>query len=202
MSNFCDPHGMKHARLPCPSLTHRAHSNSCSLISGWWCHPTISSSVIPFFSRLWSIPASMSQFFSTGGHSIEASASASVLPMNIQDGFPLGLTGLISMQSKGLSRVFSNTTVQRTYMYVTCQMMSYSLCWDLTTKTEFKQCATMRVKTHCPIYTHLVTRRGSCFTHGTVLNRYHARKGPGSPGRVIKYDHFYLGCNSFVFFGW
>ena len=93
-------------------------------------------------------------------------------------------------------------TVQRTYMYATCQMMSYSLCWDLTTKTEFKQCAKMRVKTHCPIYTHLVTRRGSCFTHGTVLNRYHARKGPGSPGRVIKYDHFYLGCNSFVFFGW
>ena len=106
--------------------------------------------------------------------------------MYIQDWFPLGLTGLISMQPKGLSRVFSNTRVQRAYMCVICQMTSYSPCGDLITKTEFKQCAKMRVETHCPIYTHLVTRRGSFFTHGTVLDRYHARIGPGSPGRSHK----------------
>ena len=90
-------------------------SNSCPL--SWWCHPTILSSVIPFSSCLQSFPASgsfpMSQFFTSGGQSIGVSASASVLPMNIQDWFPLGLTGLVSLQSKGLSRVFSNTTVQK-----------------------------------------------------------------------------------------
>ena len=107
------PHGLQHARLPSPSPPPRAYSNSCP--SSWWCHPTISSSVIPFSSCLPSFPASgsfqMSQFFTSGGQSIEASAS--VLPVNIQDWFPLGLTGLISLQSKGLSRVFSNTTVQK-----------------------------------------------------------------------------------------
>ena len=85
--------------------------------SSWWCHPTISSSVISFSSRLQPFPASgsfpMSQFFTSGGQSIRASTSASVLPMNIQDRFPLGLTCLISLQSKGLSKVFSNTTVQK-----------------------------------------------------------------------------------------
>ena len=105
------PQGLLHTRLPCPSPTPRACSNSCP--SSRWCHPTIPSSVIPF-SRLQSFPASgsftMSQFFASGGQSI--GASASVLPMNIQDLFTLGLTGLISLQSKGLSRVFSNTTVQ------------------------------------------------------------------------------------------
>ena len=87
--------------------------NSCPL--RWWCHPTISSSVIPFSSRLQSFPASGSfqMFFVSGGQSIEVSASASVLPMNIQDWFPFGWTGWISLQSKGLSRVFSNTTVQK-----------------------------------------------------------------------------------------
>ena len=108
-------HGLQHARLPCPSPTPRACSNSCP--SSWWCYPTISSSVFPFSSHLQSFPASgsfpMSQFFASGGQSIGVSASASVLPMNIQDWFPLGLTGLISLQSKGLSRVFSNTTVQK-----------------------------------------------------------------------------------------
>ena len=108
-------HGLQHARLPCPSPTPEACSNSC--LSSWWCHPTISSSVVPFPSHLQSIPASgsfqMSQFFASGGQSIEVSASSSVLPLNIQDWFPLGWTGWISLQSKGLSRVFSSTTVQK-----------------------------------------------------------------------------------------
>ena len=101
--------------LPCSSPTPRAYSNSCP--SCQWCHPTISSSVIPFSSSLQSFPAigsfPMSQFFTSGGQSTGASVSASVLPMNIQCWFPLGLTGWISLQSKGLSRVFSNTTVQK-----------------------------------------------------------------------------------------
>ena len=100
------PHGLQHTRIPCPSATARACSNSCS--SSWWCHPTISSSVVPFSSCLQSFPASgsfpMSQFFTSGGQSIGVSASASVLPMNIQDWFPLELTGLMSLQSKGLSQ--------------------------------------------------------------------------------------------------
>ena len=110
MSNSLQPHG-----LPCPSPTPGAYSNSCP--SSPWCHPTILSSLIPFSSCLQSLPASgsfqMSQFFTSGGQSIGVSASASVLPMNIQDWLPLGLMGLISLLSKGLSRVFSNTTVQK-----------------------------------------------------------------------------------------
>ena len=102
-------------RLPCPSPTPGAYSNTCPL--SWWCHSTISSSVIPFSSHLQSFPASgsfpRSQFFASGGQSIGVSASASVLPVNIQDWFPLGRTGFISLQSKGLTRVFSNTTVQK-----------------------------------------------------------------------------------------
>ena len=113
MSDSLRPHRLQHARLPCPSPTTRVYPNSCP--SSQWCHPTISSSVISFSSRLQSFPASgsfpMSPFFASDGQSIEISASASVLPMNIQDWFPLGLTGLISLQSKGLSKVFSNTTV-------------------------------------------------------------------------------------------
>ena len=111
VSDSLRPHGLQHARLPCPSPIPRAYSDSCPSIR--WCHPTISSSVIPFSSCLQSFPASgsfpVSQFFASGGQIIAVSASASVLPMNIQDWFPFGLTGLISMQSKGLSRVFSNT---------------------------------------------------------------------------------------------
>ena len=99
------PHGLQHARLPYPPSTPRACSNSCP--SSWWCHPTISSSVISFSSCLQSFPASgsflKSQFFASGCQSISVSASALVLPMNIQDWFPLGLTGLISLWSKGLS---------------------------------------------------------------------------------------------------
>ena len=115
MSDSLWPHGLLHTRLPCPSPTSRACSNSCP--SSWWCHPTISSSVVPFSSCLQSFLASgsflMTQYFASGGQSTGVSASASVLPMNIQDWFSLGLTGLISLQSKGLSRVFSNNTVQK-----------------------------------------------------------------------------------------
>ena len=115
MSNSLQPHGLLHARHPCPSPTPWACSNSCP--SSRWCHSTISSSVFPFSSCLQSFPASgsfpVSQFFTSGAQSIGVLASASVLPMNIQDWFPLGWTGWISLQSEGLSRVFSNTTVQK-----------------------------------------------------------------------------------------
>ena len=108
-------HRLQHTRLLCPSPTPGAYSNSCPLI--WWCHPTISSSVVPFFSCPQSFPASgsfpMSQFFTSGGQIIEVSALASVLPKNTQDWSPLGWTGWISLESKRLSRVFSNTTVQK-----------------------------------------------------------------------------------------
>ena len=114
MSDSLRPRGLQHARLPCPSSTPRACSNSCP--SSWWCHPTISSSVVPLsflqsFSALGSFP--ISQFFVLGDQSIGVSASLSVLAMNIQNRFPLRWTGLISLQSKGLSRVFFNTTVQK-----------------------------------------------------------------------------------------
>ena len=115
MSNSLRPHRLQHTRLPCPSPTPEACSNSCP--SGRWCHSTISSSVVPFSSSRQSFPASgsfpISQFFASRGQSTGASASASVLPMNIQDWFPLGLTGLISLLSKGLSRVFSSTIIQK-----------------------------------------------------------------------------------------
>ena len=108
-------HGPQHTKPPCPSQTLRVYSNSCPLSQ--WCHPTISSSVVPFSSCLQSFPESgsfqMSQLFTSVCQSIRASASASVLPMNTQDWFPLGWTGWISLQSKGLSSVFSNTTVQK-----------------------------------------------------------------------------------------
>ena len=115
MSSSLWPHGLEHARLPCPSPTPEAYSNSCTLSR--WCYPTISSSVVPFSVCLQISPASgafpMSQFFASSSRSIGVSASAAVLPMNIQDWFPLGWTGWISLQSKGLPRVFSNTTVQK-----------------------------------------------------------------------------------------
>ena len=112
VSDSLQPHGLQHARLPCTLPTVGAYSNSCPL--SWWCHPTISSSVIPFSSCLQSFPASgafpMSQFFALGGQSIGASVLASVVPMSIQGWFPLRLTALISLLSKGLSRVFSSMT--------------------------------------------------------------------------------------------
>ena len=115
MSDSLLPHGMQHTMLPCPSLSPRVCSNSCPLSQ--WCHPIISSSGIPFSSCTQSFPASesfpMSWLFASGSQSIGASVSASVLPMNIQDWFPLGLADLISLQSKRLSRVFSSTTIRK-----------------------------------------------------------------------------------------
>ena len=114
MSDSLRPHGLQHTRPPCPSPIPGVYSNSCPL--SWWCHPTISSSTVPFPSCLQSFPASesfqMSQFFTSGGQTIGVSALASVFPMNTQDWSPLGWTGWITLQSKGLSRVFSNTTAQ------------------------------------------------------------------------------------------
>ena len=114
MSDTLRPHEPQHARPPCSSPTPGVYWNSCPLSR--WYHPTILSSVVPFSSCHLSFPTSgyfqMSQLFTSGGQSIGISASASVLPMNIQDWFPLGWTGWISLQSKGLSRVFSNITVQ------------------------------------------------------------------------------------------
>ena len=114
MSDSLRPHELQHARPPCPSPTPGVYPNSCPLSQ--WCHPSISSSVIPF-SHLQSFPTSgsfqMSQLFASGGQSIGVSASTSVLPMNIQDWFPLGWTSWISLQSKGVSKVFSNTIVQK-----------------------------------------------------------------------------------------
>ena len=119
VSNSLWPHGLKHTRPPCLSPTPRVYSNSCPLSR--WCHPTISFSLVPFSSHLQSFPASgsfpVSQFFASGGQSFGVSASASVLPMNIQDWFPLGLTGLIALQSKGLSGVSSNTTIQKHHFF-------------------------------------------------------------------------------------
>ena len=115
MSNSLQPHETQHARPPCPSPTPRVYPNPCPLSR--WCHPTILSSVVPFSSCPQSFPASgsfpMSQLFASGGQSIGVSASTSVLPMNTQGWSPLGWTGWISLQSKGLARVFSNNTVQK-----------------------------------------------------------------------------------------
>ena len=121
------PHESQHSRPPCPSPTPRVYSNSCA--SSWWCHPAISSSVAPFSSCPQSLPASgsfpMSQLFTWGSQSIGVSASASVLPMNTQDWSPSGWTGWISLQSKGFSRVFSNTTVQK-HQFFGAQLSSQS----------------------------------------------------------------------------
>ena len=127
MSDSLQPHGLQHARPPCPLPTPGVYSNSYPLSR--WCHPTISSSVIPFSSCLQSFPASgsfqVSQFFASGGQSIGVSALVSVLPVNIQDWVSLEWTGWISLQSKGLSRVFSNTTVQK-YQFFGAQLSSQS----------------------------------------------------------------------------
>ena len=126
MSNSLRPHEPQHARPPCLSPTPRVHPDPCP--SSQWCHPTISSSVVPF-SCPQSFPASgsfqMSQLFASGGQSIGVSASTSVLPMNTQDWFSLGWTGWLSLQSQGLSRVFSNTTVQK-HQFFGAQLSSQS----------------------------------------------------------------------------
>ena len=134
MSNSLSSHVLQHTRFPCPSPTPRACSSSCPL--NRWCHPTISSSVIPFSSCLQSCPASgsfpRSQFFTSGAQIIGVSASASVLPMNIQDWFPVGRTGWISLQSKRLARVFSNTTVQKHQFFsaqLSLESSSHNYTW-------------------------------------------------------------------------
>ena len=127
VSDSLRPHESQHARPLCPSPTPRAYSNSCP--SSRWCHPATSSSVVPFSSCPWSLPASgsfpMSQLFAWGGQSTGVSASASVLPMNTQDWSPLEWTCWISLQSKGLSRVFSNTIVQK-HQFFSTQLSSQS----------------------------------------------------------------------------
>ena len=136
VSNSLWPRELQHARPPCPSPIPGVYSNSCP--SSRWCHPAISSSFIPSSSCLQSFPASgsfpMSQYFTSGDQSIGASASASVLPMNIQDWVPLGWTGWISFKSKRLSRVFSNTTVQKHQFFSTQLSLwsnSYIYTWLL-----------------------------------------------------------------------
>ena len=133
VSNSLRPHGVQQASPPCPSPTPGVYSNSHPLSQ--WCHPIISSSVVPFFSHLQSFPSSrsfqMSQFFASGGQSIGVSASVSVLPKNIQDWFPLRLTGCVSLQSKGLSRVFSNTTVQKHQFFRIQLSNSHIHTWQL-----------------------------------------------------------------------
>ena len=123
------PHESQHTRPPCPSPTPGVHPNSCA--SSRWCHPAISSSVIPFSSCPQSLPASrsfpMSQFFAWSGRSIGVSASASVLPMNTQDWSPLGWPDWISLQSKGLSRIFSNTTVQKHHLYTYYSLLTFTV---------------------------------------------------------------------------
>ena len=115
MSDSLWPHELQYTRPPCPSPTPGVYPNPSPL--SWWCHATISSSVIPFSSHLQSFPASgavqMSQFFSSSGQSIGVSASASVFPMNIQSWYPLGSTGLTSLLSRGFSKIFSSTTIQK-----------------------------------------------------------------------------------------
>ena len=135
VSESLRPHGLQHARPPCPSPTTGTYSNSCPLSR--WCHPTISSSVVPFSSHVQSFPTSgsfpMSRFFLSGGQSFGVSASTSVLPVNIQDWFILGWTGWISLQSKGLSRVFSNTTVQN----INSSVLSFLYSATLTSIHEY-----------------------------------------------------------------
>ena len=136
VSNSLRPHELQHARPPCPSPTLGVYSNPCALSP--WCHPAISSSVVPFSSFPQSLPESesfpMSQLFAWGGQSIGVSASASVLSMNTQDWSPLGWTGWIFLQSKGPSRVFSNTTVQKHQFFGTqlsSQSNSHIHTWPL-----------------------------------------------------------------------
>ena len=138
VSDSLQPHELQHARPPCPSPTPGVHPKPCPLSQ--CCHPTISSSVIPFSSHLQSFPASgsfqTSQLFASDGQSIGVSASTSVLPMNTQDCSPLGWTGWVSLQSKGLARVFSNTTVQK-HQFFSAQLSSQGSC--LLRMAHYKQ---------------------------------------------------------------
>ena len=141
MSASLQPHGLQNSRLPCSSPSLGVCSNSCPL--SWWCHPTILSSVVPFSSCLQSFPVSgsfpKSQLFASGVRSIEASFLASVLPMNSQGWFPLGLTGLISLLTKGLSGVFSSTTVWR-HQFLSAQPFFIVQVWHILKKISNTSC--------------------------------------------------------------
>ena len=143
MSDSLRPHEPWHTRAPCPSPTPGVHPNPCPLSQ--WCHPTISSSFVPFSSCSQSLPASgsfpMRQLFTSGGQSIGVSASASVLPVNTQDWFPLGWTGWISLKSKGLLTVFSNTTVQS----ISSSVFSFLYSPTLTSIHEVKSLSRVRL---------------------------------------------------------
>ena len=158
MSDSLQPCGLQHTRLPCPSPTPRPCSNSCPLSR--WCHPTISSSVIPFSSHLQSFPASgpfpVSQSFTSDSQRIGVSASASVLPMNIQDWFPLGLNGLISLLSKGLSRVFS--TVQKHQFFGTQPSLGSTITSDGDCSHEIKRHLLLGKKVMTNLYSILKSR--------------------------------------------
>ena len=150
MSDSLWLHGLQHARLPYPSPTPGVYSNPCPLSR--WCHPTISSSVFPFSSCPQSFPASesfqMSHLFTSGGQRIGVSASTSVLPMNTQDWSPLGWTGWISLQSKGLSSVFSNTTVQKHHFF-SAQPPLYYFLIPVSFLLSFLEVSKFKVY-HCP----------------------------------------------------
>ena len=151
MSESLWPHGLQHARPPCPSPIPKVYPSSCP--SHHWCHPTISSSVVPFSFCPQSFPASgyfpMSRFFKSGGQNIGVLVLASVLPMNTQDWSPLGWTGWISLQSKGLSRVFSKTTVQKHHLERKWHTTSVFLPWEPHEQYEkVKRYAISLLKTH------------------------------------------------------
>ena len=155
MSNSLQPHGLQHARPPCPSPTPGVYSNSCSLSQ--WCHPTNSSSVVPFSSCLQSFPTSgsfkMSQLFAWGSQNIGVSASTSVLPMNTQDWSPLGWTGWNSFQAKELSRVFSKTIVQKHQFFGT-QLSLWSNSQICTWLLEKHTHTHTRIHRHTYTYIH------------------------------------------------
>ena len=186
-------HGLQHARLPYPLPTPEAYSSSCP--SAWWCHPTILSclpllflpSIFPnirVFPNELIIPTRWENNWSFN-FSISFSSEYSGLIFFRMDLFyTLAVQGTL----KSLFQCHSSKGIYVCHLSVT----SYSPCWDLTTRTELKQHAKMSAKTQCPIYTHLVTRRGSCCIQVTVINRSNAGIGPGSPGWVFKYDCLYL----------
>ena len=174
-------HGLQHARPPCPSPTPRVYSNSHP--SSWWCHPAISSSVVLFSSCLQSFPASgsfsISQFFTSAGQSIGASASAPVLSMNIQHWFPLGLAGLISLLTKRLSRVLSSTTVQK-HQFFSTQPSLWSNS-QMFLSPSFLYLFTEMTKMHKVL---LEPHTWKCFALGIMKLKFYGRQaGKGSKGK-------------------
>ena len=173
MFNTLQPHGLQHARLPCPSLSPRVCSDSRPL--SWWCHPTISSSVTPFTSFPQYFPASgsfpMSLLFTLSGQSIGVSASASVLPMNIQDWFTLGWTGWISLQSKRFSRVFSSTTVWK-HQFLGAQLCLWSNSHICTGLLEIPNAIALTIWTFYRLYLKYFLHEAgnSLILHGWIID--------------------------------